>query len=119
MIRRTETRRSKLSIQIQARDLDLLTELFHFGCMSREQIQALYFGSKPRANDRLRKLYLARLVDRATLPCAVIGAASAPQIYLAAVGSAPLIAAHTGKDPQDIRALLRKGTPNHLQHALR
>jgi hypothetical protein len=117
LLRNTDRREPVL--RLQERDLDLLAELFYYGCMSRQQIQALYFGSKPRTNARLRKLYDAGLVHRALLPCSVIGAVSAPLVYLPAPASASLIAGRIDRDPDEIRDMLRKGSPSYLQHTLR
>ena len=69
--RAQKTERGKL--WLMERDELLLTELFVHQVMSRGQLQELYFGSVPRCNARLRKLFDHGYVTRDFHPMAPYG----------------------------------------------
>lgn len=114
------TRAPRGRVCLQERDVALLVELYQFGCLLREHIQARFFGSKPRANARLRQLYDGHFVERADLPEATAAGQcdGLPAVYLLGTTGVPVVASQLGEDPATIRQSLRKGTPAYLQHSL-
>ena len=107
-------------MRLQTRDEDILEALEAYGCMRRDQIQRLYFGSVVAANLRLRTLFDWKYVARVTLP--LPSGSDAPPgcqaIYMLGPAGIPIVAARTGMDPADIRRRLRHGTPSYLLHTL-
>lgn len=100
--------------------MNLLVDLFHYGCMLRGQIQQLYFGSVQRANMRLRQLFDEGYVKKATLPlptCMGIPFGCQTAYMLGAQGI-PIVAARTGMDAAEVRRQQRHGTPAYLLHTV-
>lgn len=114
------TREPRGRVCLQARDEELLVEIYQYGCLLREHIQTLFFGSKPRANARLRQLYDGQFVERADLPEATATGQlyGLPTVYLLGSAGVAIVASRLGEDPAVIRQSLRKGTPAYLQHSL-
>src|SRR5262249_55023649 len=93
------------AIRLQERDLELLVDLHLYGCMLRGQIQDLYFGSVQRTNARLRQLFDARYVTKASLPLpSCLGKPTGCQTaYMLGPAAIPLVAARAGLDPGEVR----------------
>ncbi len=105
---------------LQPRDIALLSDIYAHGSMLRGQIQALHFGSVPRANARLRQLHDAGFLKRAqlSLPSAMDVSTGCQYAYLLGPGGIPIVAGVLGLDPDDVRAQLRRGTPGYLLHTI-
>lgn len=110
------TRQKAAGIVLTERDREILSGVFLHRAMRRDQIEALYFGSTPRANARLRLLFDHGLLMRSFPPEAPFGAQAVYTIALAAV---PAVAAHLEWDEAEVRATTRKSpTPRFLEHTL-
>lgn len=83
--------------------------------MSRGQIQALYFGSTPRCNARLRQLFDYGYVSRYYLPAAPFGAQAIYSIGKAAI---PLVARSLDMGITEVRKQCRGRTPTFIEHTL-
>ncbi len=118
--RRPDSPKTSRRMVLQRRDMSLLSDVYAHGSMLRGQIQELHFGSVPRANARLRQLYDARFLQRATLtlPSAMDSAAGCQYAYLLGPAGIPVVAGELGLDPDDIRSQLRRGTPGYLLHTI-
>jgi hypothetical protein len=117
----TSTRRSRFApaprsrIILGARDHEMLLELYHHQAMLRGQIQALYFVSVARCNDRLRQLFDHGYVQRYYHPASPYGAQA---IYTLGKSAAPVIAGVLGVDAAEVRRRCRTRTPGFLEHTL-
>lgn len=110
------TRHKAAGIVLTERDREILAGVFLHRAMRRDQIEAMYFGSTPRANARLRLLFDHGLLMRTYPKEAPFGAQAVYTIALAAV---PVVAAHLEWDEAEVRATTRKSpTPRFLEHTL-
>lgn len=114
-------RAPKGGLQLNERDEALLCDLFLFRVLSREQIQRLHFGSVPRANARLRKLFDFGFVHRHYLALAPWGS---PALYFPAIAAVPAIARELERrglevEPGEIARVCRiNKAPAFLEHTL-
>lgn len=88
-----------LTAAVQERDLHILYEVYDKKVLTTHQIQDLFFPSPRATRRRLLLLYRYGLVDRFR-PRAEIG--KAPDHYLLSQGGAEVLAAHLGKEPDEI-----------------
>ena len=103
-------------MQLQERDLQLLTDLFLHRLMSRGQLERLYFTSASRCNVRLRQLFDHKLVARYYLPLAPYGAQC---IYsLGEAGVLPVSRRLEWEIDEVARQAKRHKTPQFLEHTL-
>lgn len=103
-------------MRLEARDRDLLCDLFWQRAMSRSQLQRLYFTSLVRANARLRLLFDHGFVARYFLPAAPYGAQAVYSLGKAAV---PTVARALEVEEDEVRKQCRfSGTPTFLEHTL-
>lgn len=103
-------------MQLQERDLELLTDLFLHRLMSRGQLERLYFTSASRCNVRLRQLFDHNLVSRYYLPLAPYGAQC---IYsLGEAGILPVSLRLEWEIDEVKRQVKRHKTPQFLEHTL-
>ena len=103
-------------MQLQERDLKLLTDLFLHRLMSRSQLEQLYFTSASRCNVRLRQLFDHKLVERYYLPLAPYGAQC---IYsLGEAGVLPVSRRLEWEIDEVKRQAKRHKTPQFLEHTL-
>ena len=103
-------------MQLQERDLQLLTDLFLHRLMSRGQLERLYFTSASRCNVRLRQLFDHKLVERYYLPLAPCGAQC---IYsLGTAGILPVSRRLEWEIDEVKRQAKRHKTPQSLEHTL-
>jgi hypothetical protein len=121
-------------VVLTPRDVDLITGLWLWGLMLRDQVWALYFPGVAlrRVNRRLKLLAEAGLITAAPLP---LGPLSAPtwgrrgstgptrywgrgQLgYRAAAGAAQIVARHLDRDPEEVRRRIR-GSQTFAAHTL-
>lgn len=93
--------KSPAPIILQPRDLEIISQVYDFDFLSRQQIQRLLdFRCTVRANVRLRKLFDHGLLARRFL-AATLGTSMA--IYFLGPEAIPLISAQTGADPGEIQ----------------
>jgi hypothetical protein len=86
---------------LQPRDQEIITRVYEFGFLSRNQIQRLMnFNCTIRANIRLRKLFDHGYLARRFLP-AVLGSSMA--IYFLGPEGADLVSEKIGIDPSEIQ----------------
>ena len=108
-------------LRLGERDGLLLTDLYLHGVMARHHLQALYFGSVPRCNARLRQLFDGGFVTRRFLPAAPFGSEA---VYALGPAGVPVVAARLTGDGQEvdvatIRKQCRQGlSPALLEHTL-
>ena len=108
-------------LRLGERDRRLLADLYLHGVMLRHQLQALYFGSVPRCNARLRQLFDGGFVTRHFLPAAPFGSEA---VYALGPAGIPVVAARLTADGQEadvaaIRQQCRQGlSPALLEHTL-
>lgn len=103
-------------LRLEARDKELLANLFLHQAMSRGQIQALYFQSVVRCNVRLRQLFDHGYVSRYYLPAAPFGAQATYSIGKAAI---PLVARELELDMAEVSKQYRRTrTPTFIEHTL-
>lgn len=108
-------------LRLRERDALLLTDLYLHDVMTRHQLQALYFGSVPRCNARLRQLFDGGFVTRRFLPAAPFGSEA---VYALGPAGVPVVAAALTADGQEadvaaIRQRCRQGlSPALLEHTL-
>lgn len=88
-----------LTAAVQERDLHILYEVYDKKVLTTHQIQDLFFPSPRATRRRLLLLYRYGLVDRFR-PRAEIG--RAPDHYLLGQAGAEVLAAHLGKEPNEI-----------------
>ncbi|BDI34170.1 hypothetical protein CCAX7_62210 [Capsulimonas corticalis] len=105
----------KRRLALGPRDREMLVDLYHHQAMLRGQIQALYFVSVARCNDRLRQLFDHGYVQRYFHPASPYGAQA---IYTVGRNAAPVIAAALGTDAAEVRRRCRARTPAFLEHTL-
>lgn len=97
-----------MAVRVTKRDIRLIRDIALSSVLSRDQIIALgYFGSVPRANDRLRLLREAGLIDILSLPY------ESQRVYYALRGACPLVGERVSSV---IRS--RRGSPQFVRHAL-
>lgn len=106
------------SLRLQDRDRSILSDLYRFGAVDRDQLLRLgYFDSIPRCNFRMRQLQSAGLVARTAPP---ISSKSQQTIYVASSRAASIICEHLGVDHLDVaRRLDRTPSAALLNHTLR
>lgn len=92
------------------RDIDILYTLGVCGILRTRDIARFFFGARTTANDRLRKLFCAGLVE-----CFVPDLSSDNYYALTAIGRDRVVEAH-GLDPDTLK-VVRK-LPKKLDHAL-
>jgi len=103
-------------MQLQERDLQLLTDLFLHRLMSRSQLERLYFTSASRCNVRLRQLFDHSLVSRYYLPLAPHGAQC---LYsLGEAGILPVSRRLEWEIDEVKNQTRRHKTPQFLEHTL-
>ena len=87
------------TIRIQPRDIEILQALYNYRFLTTSQTASLFFNSKKRAEQRLRKLYDAGLVDRIFRPV-IMG--SAETIYVLSKFGVSILSQETGIDTETI-----------------
>jgi hypothetical protein len=102
-------------LNLTGRDRELLVDLYLHRALSRRHLQALYFSSVPRCNQRLRQLFDAGLVRRHFPADQAYGAEA---VYSAGPTAVPVVAAGTGWTEETVRARLERDPPSALGHAL-
>jgi len=103
-------------LQLEARDAQLLGDLFLHRAMSRSQIQALYFSSVGRCNARLRQLFDHGYVTRYYPPAAPFGAQA---VYFIGKAALPVVAKQLDMDISAVRSQYRRSeTPTYIEHTL-
>jgi Replication-relaxation len=117
-----QTPRSRFSakptagVRLEERDKQLLGDLYLHRNMSRGQIEALYFGSTPRCNARLRQLFDHGFVSRYYLPAAPFGAQA---IYSIGKVAVPVVARSLDIEITEVRRQYRRGkSPTFIEHTL-
>ena len=104
--------------RVQHRDVEILEGLYSYRLLTTSQITRLFFNTKKRAEQRLRKLFDGGLVDRIFRPV-VVG--SAEIIYILSEQGASILSQETGIDREEIdtiRLKAKKLTPFFLDHFL-
>lgn len=103
-------------MRLEARDRQLLCDLFLNRAMARSQIQVLYFGSVQRCNARLRLLFDHGFLTRYYPPAALFGAQA---IYSVGRAAVPVVARDLEIEVSEVNRLLRGGpTPTFIEHTL-
>lgn len=102
---------------LQARDRQLLADLFLHRVMSRDQILDLgYFHTVPRCNNRLRKLLVAGLVRRRT---SVARGSASQALYQVGKAAVPHICLSLDLGADEVTRIVVQGTANlALEHTL-
>lgn len=85
--------------KIQPRDIEILKAIHSYRILTTSQIASLFFGTKKRAERRLRKLYDAELIDRIFRPV-VMGTAEI--IYILDSLGISVLSQKTGMDRGEI-----------------
>ena len=118
--RQSGTGRIACQVMLQDRDIQILSDLYNFGCMMRGQIEALYFTSVPRANQRLKQLADQKYITRTALPLprAMKSATACQAVYMLGTAGIPVVASVTGEGTNSVRDQLRHGTPAFVLHTL-
>jgi len=104
--------------RVQQRDVEILEGLHSYRLLTTSHITSLFFNTKKRAEQRLRKLFDGGLVDRVFRPV-VVG--SAEIIYILSEQGASILSQETGIDREEIdiiRLKAKKQTPFFLDHFL-
>ena len=102
--------------RIQRRDIDILEAIHNYRFLTTSQVASLFFGTKKRAERRLRKLYDAELVDRIFRP---VVTGTAEIIYVLNRTGISILSQQTGMDTEDIEVSqqrARKLKPLFLDH---
>jgi hypothetical protein len=106
----------KAQVIVQDRDLDILHALYDCQLLTTSQIAVLFFSAKKRADQRLRKLWDAKLVDRIFRPV-VFG--SKEVVYVLGKEGVKHLANGAGIDPADVNAVrlrAKQRKPENLDH---
>ena len=104
--------------RVEQRDVEILEGLYSYRLLTTSQITSLFFNTKKRAEQRLRKLFDGGLVDRIFRPV-VVG--SVEIIYILSEQGASILSQETGIDREEIdtiRLKAKKLTPFFLDHFL-
>lgn len=113
---RFNRRQSPPRTRVQERDIQILEALYSYRMLTTSQITPLFFGTKKRAERRLRQLFDAELVERIFRPV-VVG--SAEVIYVLDNEGVNLLSQELGIDRDEInntRLRAKKLKPLFLDH---
>lgn len=106
-------------LRLTERDIKVILSVHEYRVLRRDQIQRLFFPSKNTANERLKRLYQHRFLQRRWLPIEY-GQGMSQAIYLLDERGADMVAERLGVDRGDVswrNAHNKVGSP-FLEHAL-
>ena len=103
-------------MRLTDRDKQVIRAVHEFRVLRTDQIQALHFGSRQTAQDRLSKLYHNGYLERRTIRV-VGGAASSPALYILDDRGAEVLRSEFGMDVRPPKKDKRLGV-KFLEHTL-